>query len=257
MLQRILFSILFLFLSSTAVGASNPTLESGINAFQLQKYDDAKQAFLGLLGDPSWRFAALYNLGNVAVRQNHLGEALGFYTRAQHINPHDRDTQDNIKFVLNGLGGRRLVGATTNYDIFRSQILNRFTFGEALGLTLALSLLFLLSLLGMIRARLADGAASPTPRLVGSFIFLVLFTFLTVCKLIDTYSERGVVITDHVDLRSGPAESNASMLEVAEGSEMTIHDTDHDWIQVTPASGGLMGWVPKSALMITSGGGPF
>jgi hypothetical protein len=174
-----------------------------------------------------------------------------------HLNPHDKDTQDNFKFVTSALGGRRLVAPPSNYDIFRTQILDRFTFGEGLGASFILSILFLSSFLGFVKKRRAEPESLPSPRLIVSFFLLVFLSSLSTCKLIDTYIERGIVITDHVDLRSGPNQSNASMLEIAEGSEMRIYDVDHDWLQVSSASGGLLGWVPKASIMMVSGGGPF
>jgi tetratricopeptide (TPR) repeat protein len=248
---------LSLFLTVMARASSNPVLESGINAFQQGKFDEAKQIFSKLMADPSWRFAALYNLGNTAVRQRHLGEALGFYTRAMQINPHDKDTQDNFKFVLSNLGARRLTAPPSNFDIFRHQILDRFTFGEGLALTFLASLFFLFGLLHFVKCKKVDEATLPSTGLISSFILLVFLSSLSTCKLVDSYIDRGTVILEHVDLRSGPNETNASMLEIAEGSEMRVHDVDHDWIQVSPDSGGLMGWIPKTSLMITSGGGPF
>jgi len=257
MSQKIILSVFFLLLSGTSYGSTNPILEAGINAFQQGKYDDAKQSFTNLMADPKWKFAALYNLGNTAVRQNHLGEGLGYYIRAQHQNPHDRDTQDNIKYVLSALGGRRLVTAPSNFDIFRKEVLGRFTFTESLAMTFIFSIFFLIGTRRFVVARRNESATAPSSGLVFSFIFLVLFSGLSLLKLIDTYSERGIVITDHVDLRSGPGETNASMMVVPEGSEMVIHDTDHDWVQVNAVGGGLLGWIPRTSLMAISGGGPF
>lgn len=254
---RLLLILLPLFLSIPASSATNTILEAGINSFQQGKYDEAKQTFSNLMADPSWKFAALYNLGNTAVRQSHFGEALGYYIRAAHQNPHDRDTQENIKFVINALGGRRLVSAPSNYDIFRKEVLNRFTFAESLAFVFLFSIFFLIFLKSFLKRRKLEGSTAPSTGGIISTVFLIVFLGLSITKLIDTYSERGVIITDHVDLRSGPSESNASMMEVAEGSEMIIHDTDHDWVQVIPVGGGLMGWIPRTSLMATSGGGPF
>jgi len=256
-LFKVLAKSMCFLLSVTALASSNPVLESGINAFQQGQYDKAKEIFSNLLNEPGWKFAALYNLGNTAVRQKRLGEALGFYTRAMHQNPHDRDTQENIKFVLSNLGSRRLTSPPSNFDIFRNQVLDRFTFGEGLAVSLMASLFFLFNLLRFARLKRNENDALPSTALISSFVLLVFLSSLSSCKLIDSYIGRGTIISDHVDLRSGPNESNASMLEVAEGSEVRVHDVDHDWVQVSLSGGGLMGWIPKTSLMMTSGGGPF
>jgi tetratricopeptide (TPR) repeat protein len=128
-----LLAALFVSLYSLpGLAASNPTLEAGINAFQSGKFDDAKQKFSELLKVPSWKFAALYNLGNTAVRQKHMGEALAYYVLALKRNPHDRDTQDNIKYVYSELGGRHLTAPLTNFQLLTENILDKFTFNEAL-----------------------------------------------------------------------------------------------------------------------------
>jgi len=256
-LKKLSTAFILLFLPQVSLSATNPTLQEGINAFQQGRYDQAEKSFQNLMSAPEWKFAALYNLGNTAVRQNHLGQALGYYLRAARQNPHDRDTRENIKYVIGALGGRRLTSPPTNYDIFTNEVLDRLTFAEAMAGTFVFSIFFLLSLLRFLRGRKLDSTTAPPSTMLITLVILVLFTALSITKLIDTYTERGIVIVDHVDLRSGPSETNASMMEVAEGSEMSIRDSDHDWLQVNPVSGGLVGWIPRSSLMITSGGGPF
>jgi tetratricopeptide (TPR) repeat protein len=248
-----------LFFSATvAIGAVNENLQSGINAFQAGKFEEAKGFFSESLKSPSWKFAALYNLGNIAVRQGHWGEALGYYARAQRQNPHDRDTRDNIQFVFNQLGGKRLTAAPGNFEIFRSQILDRFTFNEALACLLLVSLYFLIKLLKQIRLwRTQEEQRKVTTSLIFGGVLLFIILALSSLKLIDSYSKRGTIISNHAELRSGPGEANASMLDVSEGTEVAILDSDHDWFQVSPIGGSLVGWVPSSSIMVTAGGGPF
>src|SRR5690242_6421302 len=98
-MPKLIFVLGLLFTSPSTFATTNPVLEAGIDAYQQSKYDEAKAAFLQLVGKNQWTFAALYNLGNVAVRQKHLGEALGYYERALKKNPRDADARYNFQFV--------------------------------------------------------------------------------------------------------------------------------------------------------------
>ena len=249
-------------LNGLALADSNPLLEAGINSYQKGNYDDAQSNFIQLITNPRWSFAALYNLGNVAARQKHLGEALAYYERALQKRPHDKDVLFNIKFVEEALGTRRFAGKLTNYELLRENFLTRFSFSEFLVALFVFSLIFLISLLNFLKRRKVlkteeSGPVLPTPASLASGAILIILTVLTILKIVDSYSERGVVTTAKIDLRSGPGETNASMQEVQEGTEVGVLDSSGDWKQVTFPSRDFTGWVPSKSLMLTSGGGPF
>ena len=247
----------------SARAASNPLLEAGINSYQKGNYDDAKANFVQLVSDPKWTFTALYNLGDIAVRQKHLGEALGYFRRAAIRKPHDSDTLFNMKFVEDALGNRRLGGKVSNFEFFRTDVLNRFSFSEFLALTLVFSFLFLFSIAGylksrkLIKAEDANLSAPPTPGVLLTGIFFIVIVAISGLKLYDSYTDRGTITAATVDIRSGPNESNASMQEIPEGTEVVIlDDSQPDWKQVA-LIGGIAGWVPSKDVMPTTGGGPF
>jgi tetratricopeptide (TPR) repeat protein len=258
----VLASIAVILMALPVFAGGNEELQAGINAFQQGRFDEAQTDFEGLLNDSHWSFAALYNLGNVAARQKHFGEALAYYKLALNKKPHDADTKFNIAFAMNNLSPRRSQNPG-NFELFRTEVLSRFAFGEFLAATLILALIFLSSLLEFFRRKKAlaldDPTARPAPTatlVVSGVVFAVALTF-AILKLADSYTGRGIIITNKADLRSGPGESNASMMEVPEGSEVVIQDSSNGWYQVSLTGGGLTGWVPSSSLILTSGRGPW
>ena len=118
--------------SLTARGDSQALVQEGINAYQSGQYDLARERFGQLINDDRWSFAALYNLGNVALRQKKMGEALAYYRRAIQKKPFDPDARSNIGFVLSGLGIRQFPGARGNRELFRVEVLNSATINQSI-----------------------------------------------------------------------------------------------------------------------------
>ncbi len=246
-----------LFLPTSLSAKSDPLLEEGVNAFQQGRWEVAREKFLKLSEEGPWKFAALYNLGNTALRQKHFGEALGFYKRAQALNPHDGDLLANIKFVVDSSGFQSMASNKGNLELFRREVLNRFTFDEFLGAFLLLSIFFLGALFKYLKiARLVEGRPPLNAFLpISAILFLSCFIMASL-KLVDTYSDRGTIIIAKEDLRSGPNNQNASLLELSEGLEVKVIDDSNGWRQVTYPNG-VTGWIPESSIMITSGWGPW
>lgn len=249
-----------LLISFQAFSESNSSLEEGANAFQQGQYDLARQKFSELLNQRKWAFSALYNLGNVAARQKHWGEALGFYRRAIKLRPRDRDLLFNIDLAQSQLPAQR--GAKlSNIEILRQQALSKTTFNELLTAFLILSAIFLGLILSYLRKRKiyqSEGASAPIPMILAfAAIFFFMVGALATLKLADLYQDRGTIVAAKAELRSGPSETNAALSEISEGTEVEIQDRMNGWNQVTDAVTGLTGWVPDQDLMITSGGGPW
>jgi len=237
-------------------------LNEGINAYQQGQWDLAREKFSQLLGDKRWEFVGLYNLGNVATRQKHFGEALGYFRRALALKPQDKDTWFNYRFVLNNTPNQLALGRNlSNYEFIRNEYLNRFSFTQSLIVLFFASLFMLWNLYKYIRNYKFKGeedkslGVPPLLLIIWGILFLVSISSSTL-KLIDTFTERGTIVVAKVDLRSGPSETNASMSELTEGLEVLVQSDEKDWKQVTHPNG-LTGWVPKNSIMTTTGWGPW
>lgn len=250
-----------LFISILTNAQDSTVFQEGINAFQQQKWDEAKGKFAQLLSQERWRFAALYNLGNIAMRQGHPGEALAFYKQAQKLNPRDGDLRHNLAFASNQTGARKFTGSTSSFEVLRAEFLSRFTFDEFLAATLILLGVFGTSLIKYLGARKAartegGSGATPSPLL---FVWGILFTTIAAgatLKLIDSFAAKAIVVVAKAELKSGPGEGNATMIDLPEGTEVKIRETASEWRQVT-SPGGLTGWVPEGQIIVISGGGPW
>jgi tetratricopeptide (TPR) repeat protein len=259
-LKLLVFTFL-LFTTAMAKAEPRTLLNEGINAYQQGQWDTAREKFSQLLGEQRWQFVGLYNLGNVAMRQKHLGEALGFYRRALNLKPQDSDTWFNYRFVLNSLPNRPAFNKLSSYEYLRQEFLSHFSFNQSLIVLFFASLFLLWNLLKYVRKYKAGreedkGLVAPSPMLIVWGILFLVTLVASSLKLVDSYTERGTIVITKVDLRSGPGENNASMLELSEGIEVIVQSSVNGWKQVSQSSG-LTGWIPDTTLMLTSGGGPW
>jgi hypothetical protein len=233
--------------------------QAGVDYFQKSQYEEAKTEFQNCINAPQYQSSALFNLGNIAFRQQKLGEALGFYRRYVDQHPFDREARQNLRIAWDRLKIKSIPGPVSAYETVRGQILTRVSIDLVLGITL----LFLI-LLGVFtlrffrtkaRARISENEspAIPASLIVISLFFLVCVGY-TFVKIYDTRVTRATVVSTKVDVKSGPGETNATLFEVPEGLELLILDTHEDWYQVN-YPGGLSGWVPKNSVMITAGDG--
>lgn len=236
--------------------SNNQNFQEATQAYKEERWSDAEKLLTPLINQPQWQFAALYNLGNAAMRQGLGPKALAYYRKAQNINPHDKDTAFNISLVSQKLGGPVLT-QTQGRENLSQLLLEQVTFGNCLFLLLISTSLFLyLTWKGLRKKQEEDEAMTYTIPLIASGIISVFIVALTGLKLADSYSKKGTIVSNVAELRSGPGENNPSITKQPGGLEVKIENTVDDWVQVVMPDG-ISGWIPQKDLMITSGGGPW
>lgn len=226
-------------------------LQQGHDAYQQGQFEEAKIKFSELSRLSGWQFTAYYNLGNIAVRQERFGEALGYYKRAQHFAPWDKDLKFNIEYVHTKLP--RFSTSRSNWELLRTQVLNYFTLNQALmvstvlafGVALAVRRRFLVQ-----KSKDDDEEFEFPGRLIFISALSALVFLITAAKAYDMFIDRAIVVAK-TELKSGPNASNASLSELSEGLEVVIYDKIDSWVQVADTRG-LIGWVPASTLLSTS-----
>ncbi|MBK9293780.1 MAG: tetratricopeptide repeat protein [Oligoflexia bacterium] len=248
-------SIILLLLNITFCSA-NSQLTSALNAYENAQYDAARSEFLKLADETQFRFTAFYNLGNVAIKQGRVGEALAYYRKAQKYKPRDSALNFNILFVTQQNKILPPAGAITFFDILKQEVLSKFTFFEVSILNFIILLLFFYGCIRFLVKRSAKDQESYLPtQLIIFSVLLGLCSFMTGFKLFDSYIDRATIITK-AELKSGPNETNAALTEIQEGSEVYVVAASGPWNQVT-IPGSLTGWVKQEQLIQTSGEGPW
>ncbi len=249
-----------LILNFTTLCHADSHFEGGINAFQKGDFDQAHTEFENLSKVPSNRFAALYNLGNTAIKQKKPGMALAYYRLAEKINPKDKDLKYNIRYTLQEFKILPVSGNISSYEVLRSEILDLFSFWDFSILAAIIFFGFAYFFIENLKKNHEDRTTKTPFKIYVFGILLILSLGLMTIKIIDSFQSRGTIITPKAELKSGPGVQNATLTEAQEGNEVYIRDSvtndSGTWKQVT-IPGNLTGWISEQSVIQTSGEGPF
>jgi uncharacterized protein YgiM (DUF1202 family) len=80
--------------------------------------------------------------------------------------------------------------------------------------------------------------------------FLIVFTIFLVSKIHnERFEKEGVVISEKVDVRSGPKEDYLLQFSLHEGTQVQIVEERQGWFEIE-LSKDLKGWLPKDSVEV-------
>ena len=262
----ILFSTLTIILlnccfNATVYADEPPSFESafqaGINQYQTQKYDEARLSFIRALERNPQSVQALTNLALAQFQLGKKGEAVALLRKAQNLDPNFSTPTAALNFILPQLEVKEIPHEIQMWETIRTHFVVPFSITGFLALT-AMSLLFagwlFLHYFGERRRALKENLRFPRFPTIPTLILLVFLAMstLTLLKVIDHQLPRGTITALKVPVLSAPTESGAALFEIYSGLEVILNSVSQDWVQVT-YPGAMTGWIPKSAILQTSG----
>lgn len=191
-----------------------------------------------------------YNLGNACFKQNKLGEAVYFWERAARRLPGDADVRENLE-LARGLVVDRLEVPESPLPLrWLSAALHRFTPSQESWAAFAFFVAGNVLLGIYLLAR--------TPRLArcclaGCLTAAVLFVLVSASlawKLYErTHRPEGVIVSQVVEMRSGPGKGYLTVATIHEGLMVRIRGRADDWYQIVLPNG-WSGWLPAESLRV-------
>jgi hypothetical protein len=242
----------------------HPHYQAGLSSFQESKFDVAKEEFTKAWSEEPQNPLINYNLGLAEFKLGNKGRAIAFWRRAQEADPFLTVAQDAEQFATNQMKVKALPHRITMWEAYRNSFLKGLKVDTALFSTALLLLLF--GFIGLkywgqrrdeeteTRSFYAPSKITTSPLTVGLLAVLFLASALTtVFKIFDMKVERGTIVVEKVEARSGPSEDQASLFDLFEGLEVVVRQSFDDsqakkWKQVT-YPGGMTGWVPAESLI--------
>ena len=236
--------------SVSAQGPSDAGRMAGANErYERGEYAEAAQQYEALV-DRGYGGATVYfNLGNAYFQDGDLGRAILNYLRAREKSPRDADIRTNLD-LARAMTVDRITAERGSLIESVSFVGRRWATPSELGV--AALLLWVASglLIGallvwrtfhlrrLIRA-IAAGLSAAT---IASFLLLVSMV------LANPYDYTGVVITESVEVVSGPGPQYAEEFTLHSGAQVRLDDSRHGWVRIALPGGELQGWVPAHAL---------
>jgi tetratricopeptide (TPR) repeat protein len=256
------FFLVFTIFTLALVGADGQAdvhFDAGLTALQKNDLKTARTEFQAALQQNPTQAQLYYDLGLVEFNDQHLGLAIGLWRKALALNPGDRTTETALAFATKKLAHPSIAHEAESYEALRESLIAPTPLWRFLLLANSLLLFcgwLLLAYVGKRRRAMIDETpAPPVPYLGAVFGLLCLIFFsLSVAKWLDLQTPRATVTPATVAVRTSPEEKSAALYDLFEGLEVVVQQASNDWLQVT-YPGGLTGWVPKSAVILTSGPG--
>jgi len=215
----------------------------GNSLFRQNRYDEAIDAYTGILRRGFESAALYYNLGNCYFKKEELGRAVLYYERARLFVPHDSDLRSNYQYcrlLLNlqddSRGGNwfiRRIGA----------------FFKGLGidqLTVFLSMLYLSTILILILGIFLPAFKGRTKSLIAFFVALLFTAGIALYGKVSFAHTGAVVVAAEGEVKFEPQENATTYFTLGEGSTVEVIDVSAGWYKIRRADGKI-GWLDKNA----------
>lgn len=223
--------------------------ETGNTAYREGRYQEAADAYRGILEYGVEDARVEYNLGNAAFKLGLAGQAILHYERAYRLDPTDPDVRFNLELV------RSLLPDRVEPPEVAAPL--RWIRGVQNGIGPDRQAIIAVALWWAVAAWFAwctarPGRWRPTAGWIMSALLVmtlvVTSSWYVTARRLQT-REVAVVLVEAVDVLAGPGSNNAPLVTVHEGLTLRIRSRRDQWIQVTLPDG-LNGWVPEGAVGI-------
>jgi tetratricopeptide (TPR) repeat protein len=215
--------------------------------YQKGDFAAAEQSYRELVDAGARSSSVYYNLANACFKQKKLGEAIYYWEKTLQLVPRDQEAHDNLELANLLIVDRietppdplplRLLDASVHWLTIEQEswiVLALFT-----AVNVLLGLHFL--------ARNSRVAVSAS--VAAGVLFLAFGSSLAWKLYEEKYRQRGVVVEQKVDIRSGPGPENIVVFTIHEGSKVRIRGEASGWYQVSLANG-WTGWLNRSSVRV-------
>ena len=250
-IRRLLLAVLLPLLPAT-LGLSAPDAAAAAPAacwndasaaYSRGDVDTAKRLYQNLAPAGGESAAVLYNQGNCAYRQGHLGEALADYERAWRLAPRDSDILENLNFVRRKLGLPLRGGTETPRELL-VRLRDSLRPDEW-----ALLVAALVAAAGLAAGVQRWRGRSPWPVWGWTLPVLLLCALAGWSQLEERYGAEteAVVVAEGITPRRLPsAAAEAAPLRLREGDTLALMETRDGWCRLRGPDGEA--WLPHGAV---------
>ena len=246
----ILFSLIPVVQAATHEGDLSVLFTVGSQQYAEGNFKAAIEQYERIVNLPFSNEIVYYNLGNAYFKDNQLGKAILYFEKAFRLAPRDRDVLANLSLARSRIADK-IEGKQEN---LLSKQWKKITS------LLPLDIETLIVLLVFVSANLCFTLflLSPSPslsRLALIWAGVLFFFALAVgasntTRIYQTETLReGVVLSDKVDVVSGPAGDNPVLFSVHEGLKIRIENEMEGWLQIS-LENGWNGWLRKESVGI-------
>jgi tetratricopeptide (TPR) repeat protein len=241
-------NLLYILLLTSHVFFAQKGFENGNALYQKGKYQEAIKAYETELAANKQSAELYFNIGNCYYKLNKVAPSIYNYEKALLLNPDDTEIQNNLKFAqklqIDDIKTVEKVGFNKVIQDFT----NTFNYNTWGGITVGLSILFLLCFVGYYFSQIT---VSKRLFFVGMFSVLLLLLVSVAAAIFEknqfNNDQPAIVFSEVASVKSEPKVGAADAFMLHEGTKVYIMETLDNWnkIQLTD---GNEGWIENNAI---------
>ncbi len=238
--------VLFILLTlSTSLSAGASDYLNDIvraNAYYAEKqYAESAQVYESLIKEGTKNGYIHYNLGNAYIRMGKTGPAILNYIHAQEWIPRNENLAANLKFAIQQTRDKIEPPPPGTLNVLFFWV-NDFNINELVYFAIAINFIFWITLILWMKFPVLKVTRN-------ALLCVLLLSFVSIGVKIKNESDfkLGVVLAEHVDVKSGRAVDAITLFQLHEGALVTVTDRHHDWLEVH-LNDEQKGWVPQKSL---------
>jgi tetratricopeptide (TPR) repeat protein len=241
-------NLLYIILLTSHVFFAEKGFENGNALYQKGKYQEAIKAYETELAANKQSAELYFNIGNCYYKLNKVAPSIYNYEKALLLNPDDTEIQNNLKFAqklqIDDIKTVEKVGFNKVIQDFT----NTFNYNTWGGITVGLSILFLLCFVGYYFSQIT---VSKRLFFVGMFSVLLLLLVSVAAAIFEknqfNNDQPAIVFSEVASVKSEPKVGAADAFMLHEGTKVYIVETLDNWnkIQLTD---GNEGWIENNAI---------
>ncbi len=241
--------IFFIFCTSFAFAQSPQEIYRKANLnYENEDYQQAISYYEMLIEIDKVSPEVFYNLGNSYFKLKRVGKAILNYERAKRLEPRDRDISLNLKLAKGMMVDKIDLpqrGFILDMILF---LYDRMNVNE---LTILVWVFYLAIMILLMFSIFIVSKRKTFLYTVGMLsVFLILFVIFLFSKInSENFVKKAIVISQKVDVRSGPKEDYLLQFTLHEGAEIYVVEERQSWYEIS-LSKDLRGWLPKDAVEI-------
>ena len=222
---------------------ANASYESG-------DYSGAETLYRQILDSGIDNAAVFYNLGNACFKQKKVGRAIYYWEKARQILPRDADIRANLELASLYVVDRVEEAPTSLPSRWLRRTVGIFTMEQESWIVLGLFLTANALAAVCILTRRPSVAVKALVSACAFGLLALVFAASLAWKAYDAkHANRGVVVAEKVEIRSGPGTDNITVFTLHEGIILRVHSQVGGWYQVSLPNG-WSGWLPSNAVWV-------
>lgn len=250
----LLITLISLILSLThakALSAQSPseTMPLANQLYEEGHFSEAAQSYQQLVDRGIEHSNLYYNLGNAYFKLGEIGRAILNYKRAAQLNPRDADIRSNLELARSQTTDRYEQTDTSALSLLVTFTSTWLTMDEtALTALLLWGLLILLLLLYRHSHHKRLHRAVRNSLLLITPLFILALLSLSGRLYLENTKPQGVIVSQSVDILSGPGEQYVTQFTLHSGAEVILIEKRGTWARLTLPGDQLQGWVPAETV---------